>query len=298
MVPEVIGIDLGGTAIKLGRFTREGKCIKAFSTPTPQPADPAAVLNHLVEAIAQLTTKDSQIVAVGVGTPGPADTARRIARLAINLPGWVDIPIAGWIEKATGLPTTIANDADCAALGEAWLGLGREYSNFLLLTLGTGVGGAIIRDGGIYSGSTGAGGELGLMCIDPDGPLCNSGNRGSLEQFVSATAIERETGKSAKELGDLAAVGNEEALAFWQRYGQYLGIGIVNLMYVLAPEAILIGGGVSASAQFFLPAVATEIEKRMHPTYAGNIKVLPAKLGNDAGTIGAAKLAWTNVPHS
>lgn len=290
----VIGIDLGGTAIKLGRFNQDGTCLKSLSVATPQPATPEAVLAALIEAIAQID-RDNQTEAIAVGTPGPPDATGRIAKIAINLPGWYDIPLADWLEAKTGKPTIVANDANCAGLGEAWLGAGRHYQNLILLTLGTGVGGAIILNGKLFVGHQGAGGELGLISFNPDGPRCNSGNQGSLEQYTSATAIRRRTGKEPAELGALAAAGDAAALTFWQEYGRDLGIGLTSLIYVLTPEAVVIGGGVSASFQFFLPTMKAEIERRVMPTSREGLQILPAELGNAAGMLGAAKLALAIV---
>ena len=287
----VIGIDLGGTAIKLGCFTVDGTCIKSLTVPTPQPATPKAVLGVMLDANNKLDP-DNQAIAIGVGTPGPADAAGRIARIAINLPQWHDVPLADWLESATGKPTVVANDANCAGLGEAWLGAGKHWQHFILLTLGTGVGGAIIIDGKLFVGVQGTAGELGLINLYPEGPKCNSGNQGSLEQYVSVTAIRRRTGKEPSELGTLAQQGDAEALAFWQEYGHDLGIGLTSLIYVLAPQGIVIGGGVSASAEFFLPTAWTEIEQRVMPTSRIDLQIVPAKLGNYAGMVGAAKLAF------
>lgn len=287
----VIGIDLGGTAIKLGCFTVDGTCIKCLTVPTPQPATPKAVLGVMLDANNKLDP-DNQAIAIGVGTPGPADAAGRIARIAINLPQWHDVPLADWLESATGKPTVVANDANCAGLGEAWLGAGKHWQHFILLTLGTGVGGAIIIDGKLFVGVQGTAGELGLINLYPEGPKCKSGNQGSLEQYVSVTAIRRRTGKEPSELGTLAQQGDAEALAFWQEYGHDLGIGLTSLIYVLAPQGIVIGGGVSASAEFFLPTAWTEIEQRVMPTSRIDLQIVPAKLGNYAGMVGAAKLAF------
>ena len=251
---QVIGIDLGGTAIKLGRFTADGTCLQSLTVATPQPATPEAVVAKMVDAIAQIDLERNSI-AIGVGTPGPADAEGRIAKIAINLPGWYDVPLADALEAKTGKLTIVGNDANCAGLGEAWLGAGRRFQNLILLTLGTGVGGAIILDGELFVGHLGAAGELGLITLNPDGPTCNSGNQGSLEQYVSVTAIRRRTGKEPAELGALAKAGDAEALKFWQEYGKRLGIGLTSLIYVLTPEAVVIGGGVSGSAQFFIPFV-------------------------------------------
>ncbi|MEC4880619.1 MAG: ROK family protein [Scytonema sp. PMC 1070.18] len=287
---QVLGIDVGGTAIKLGRFSNDGTCLQSLTVATPQPAIPEAVVETIADAIACIDP-NKEAIAIGVGTPGPADAKGRIARIAINLPGWCNVPIADWLEAKTDKPTVVANDGNCAGLGEAWLGAGRRFQNLLVLTLGTGVGGAIILDGKLFIGHQGAAGELGLIALYPDGPMCNSGNSGSLEQYVSATAIRRRTGKEPRELCALAKAGDTEALTFWKEYGKELGIGLTSLIYVLTPEAIVIGGGVSASAEFFLPSVKAEIERRVEINSRLGLQILPAELGNTAGMVGAAKLA-------
>ncbi|OCR02837.1 glucokinase [Oscillatoriales cyanobacterium USR001] len=291
---QVIGIDLGGTAIKLGRFSEEGTCHQSLTVPTPQPATPEAVLSAMIDAISQLNPTENSVKAIGLGTPGPADATGRIARIAINLKNWHNIPLADWLEAQTGLPTILANDANCAGLGEAWLGAGRDFKNLILITLGTGVGGAIIQDGKLFVGHKGAAGELGLITINPDGPECNSGNRGSLEQYVSVQAIRRDTGLEPLELANLAKTGDVQALEYWQKYGRYLGVGLANLIYILTPEAVIIGGGVSAGAEYFLSTVQAEIEQRVLHTSREGLQILIAKLGNQAGIVGAAKLAIVN----
>ncbi|MCL6749595.1 ROK family protein, partial [Nostoc sp. CCCryo 231-06] len=242
---QVIGIDLGGTAIKLGRFTADGNCLQSVSVPTPQPSTPAAVVDTIVNAIPIIDPQgDSK--AIGIGTPGPVDGTGRIAIVAINLANWHDVPLADLLEAKLNLPTFLANDANCAGLGEYWLGAGKQFQNLILITLGTGVGGAIILDGKLFTGHRGAAGELGLITLNPDGPTCNSGNQGSLEQYASVSAIRRRTGLEPHELGELAISGDEKALKFWHEYGKDLGAGLASLIYVLTPEAIAIGGGVCA----------------------------------------------------
>ncbi|WP_448560889.1 ROK family protein [Trichothermofontia sp.] len=287
----VIGIDLGGSAIKLGQFLTDGTCLQTRQIPTPQPATPEAVLAAMVAAIAQLDL-ESTSQAIGVGTPGPTDAAGRIARVAINLHGWQDVPLADWLEAKTGLPTILANDANCAGLGEAWLGAGQGFQDLILLTLGTGVGGAILLNGQLFVGHRGAAGELGLITLRPEGPACNSGNQGSLEQYLAIAALRRRAGCEPAELGRRAQAGDPTALQIWTDYGRDLGIGLSSLIYVLTPEAIVIGGGISASAPFFLPAAWAEIERRVLPSSREGLQLLPAKLGNQAGMVGAAKLAW------
>lgn len=288
---EVIGVDLGGTAIKLGRFLPDGTCIESLNIATPQPSTPKAVTDAIAAAVKQLNS-ENQCVGIGLGTPGPADATGRIAKIAINLDGWHEIPLAAILEEKTGIPTTIANDANCAGLGEYWLGAGKNYRHVIMLTLGTGVGGAVIMDGKLFAGHYGAAGELGLITLNPDGPPCNSGNQGSLEQYVSVQAIRRTTGYEPAQLGKKAQEGDVEALAYWQSYGKYLGAGLASLIYVLTPEAVIIGGGVAASAEFFFPATLQEIERRVLLSSREDLQLLTAELGYQAGMVGAAKLAW------
>ncbi|MBD2311568.1 ROK family protein [Desertifilum sp. FACHB-1129] len=286
-----IGIDIGGSAVKLGRFDEQGNCQQSLKVETPQPATPEAVTAVVVDAIAQIDPQ-GDCSAIGVGVPGPVDPTGKISQIAINLKNWRDVPLGQWLEEKTGKPTILANDANCAGLGEFWIGAGRSFQNLILLTLGTGVGGAIILDGKLFTGPRGTAGELGLITLDLYGPECNSGNRGSLEQYLSIQAIRRQTSLSPSELGHLAQVGNHQALDFWRTYGHYLGAGLASLIYVLTPEAIIIGGGICESAQFFLPTTLAEIEHRVLPTSREGLQVLVAQLGNQAGMVGAAKLAW------
>lgn len=283
----VLGIDLGGTAIKLGCCSPQGTCVRSITVPTPQPSTPEPVVDAIATAVHALDP-DQTLPVIGIGMPGPADNTGRIARVSINLDDWLDVPLAEWIEDKTGRPTTIANDANCAGLGEALYGAGQPFQNLIMLTLGTGVGGAIIMNGELYTGRDGAAGELGLITLWPDGPPCNSGNNGSLEQFASVRAIRRD---HHCEPHELAAREDEGAIAFWQDYGRNLGAGLASLIYVLTPEAVILGGGIAASTELFLPWVQAEIERRVMPTSRENLVILPAALGNQAGMIGAAQLA-------
>ncbi len=290
----VIGVDLGGTAIKLGRYTATGDCLASLVIDTPQPATPTAVTEAIAAAIQQLDP-DRGAIAIGIGTPGPADAAGRIARVAINLEGWRDVPLADWMEAATGRSTILANDANCAGLGEAWLGAGRQFQDLLVLTLGTGVGGAVILGGELFAGRTGAAGELGLITLNPDGPPCNSGNQGSLEQYTSVQAVRRRTGLEPHQVAAKAAAGDLEAISFWAAYGRDLGAGLASLIYIFTPEALVIGGGISAGAQWFFPAMEAEVNRRVLPSSREGLQIVVAELGNQAGMAGAARLAWQRL---
>ncbi len=290
MAGQLIGVDLGGTAIKLGRFTRAGELLAELELATPQPAMPGAVTTAIAEAIAQLDPAAEARV-VGIGHPGPADRACRVARLAINLPGWSDVPLADWLEPLIERRVTCANDANCAAIGEAWQGAARGASDVLLLTLGTGVGGAVLLGGQLFTGPQGAAAEPGLIGLQPDGPPCNSGNRGSLESYCSIRGLARLSDLDPAELCRRADAGDPDALAVWRRYGQLLGIGLSSLLYVLTPQRVLLGGGLSGACHHFLPAVWAEVEQRVLAVSRVDLEIRRCELGNGAGRLGAAKLA-------
>ena len=287
---QVIGIDLGGTAIKLARFTRSGELLAEAQLPTPQPAVPGAVTMALCDAVEQLDPQHHADV-VGIGLPGPMDAAARVARVCINLPGWEEVPLADWLEPRLERRVTLANDGNCAVVGEAWRGAARGYGDVVLLTLGTGVGGGVLLNGSLFTGHNGAAAEPGLIGVDPEGPACNSGNRGSLEQFASIGALRRLSEREPRELARAAAAGDPEALAVWERYGSSLGVGITSLVYMFTPQLVLLGGGLAGAAPHFLPALRREVESRVQAVSREGLRIEACALGNGAGRLGAARLA-------
>ena len=291
---DVIGIDLGGTGIKAGRFQADGTCVEERQIATPQPSTPTSVAKAIAN-IANELNADKKCTKMGIGIPGPVDGMGRIARVAINLSGWHDVPLADMVEAKTDLSITLNNDANCAGLGEAWLGAGCNHQNLLLITLGTGVGGAIILNGKLFVGHYGAAGELGLITLNPDGPKCNSGNNGSFEQYCSINGVKRLSGHDPAELGRLAQKGDPEAIAYWEKYGALLGAGLTSLIYIFTPEMVIIGGGISASSDFFLPATRAEIKRRVLASSRVDLQLVTAELGNRAGMVGAAQLAIQNL---
>ncbi|CAI8183017.1 MAG: Glucokinase [Prochlorococcus marinus str. MIT 9215] len=288
--PQFIGVDLGGTAIKLARFDQQGQLIAETQLATPQPATPGSVTVALCEAI-ETVDQHRQAAFVGVGLPGPMDAAGRVARVCINLPGWLDVPLADWLEPRLNRQVTLANDGNCALVGEAWHGAARGFQDVVLLTLGTGVGGGVMLNGNLFTGHNGAAAEPGLIGVDPQGPKCNSGNRGSLEQFASIDALRRLWDGDPEDLSRRAAAGDREAMAIWNRYGQTLGIGISSLVYVFTPQLVLIGGGLAGGAVHFLPAVREEVEQRVQAVSREGLQIRSCDLGNGAGRLGAARLA-------
>ena len=287
---QYIGVDIGGTAIKMCCFDLDGILISEKEILTPQPPIPGAVVVALCEGVEEL---DPNHIAenVGISLPGPTNSDFRVARLCINLPGWIDIPLADWLESRLNRKVTLANDGNCALLGEAWKGAAQGFQNIVLLTLGTGVGGGVMLDGNLFLGHNGVAAEPGLISLWPNGPSCNSGNQGSLEQYANVQAIKRLSGSDPFVLFDRAEKGDKKALTYWKEYGRNLGIGISSLIYLFTPELVLIGGGISYSSQYFLPSAISEISKRVHPISREDLIISPCKLGNTAGCFGAALTA-------
>jgi glucokinase len=201
------------------------------------------------------------------------------------------VPLAEWLEPQLQRPVTLANDANCALVGEAWQGAAQGHDDVLLLTLGTGVGGAVLLAGRLFLGQRGAAAEPGLICVNPEGPPCRSGNRGSLEQYCSIGGLGRLSPLSPRELERRAAAGDAEALAVWAAYGRWLGVGLSSLLYVLTPELVLIGGGLSGASEHFLPAVWQQVEQRVLEVSREGLAIRRCALGNGAGRLGAARLA-------
>ena len=288
--PCVLGVDLGGTAIKLGLFSLEGELLAEHQRPTPQPATPGSVCVEIVDAISVLDPQGRAAV-VGIGLPGPMDADARVARICINLPGWEEVPLAAWLEPRLKRRVTLANDGNCALVGEAWKGAAAGFSDVLLLTLGTGVGGGVMLGGQLFTGHNGAAAEPGLITLFPDGPDCNSGNRGSLEQFASITGLKRLSGSEPSSLAMAASDGDAKALAHWERYGQLLGTGISSLVYAFTPQLVLVGGGLAGASEHFLPSVRREVSTRVQAVSREGLQIKPCALGNGAGRLGAARLA-------
>jgi len=288
--PCVLGVDLGGTAIKLGLFSLDGDLLAEHQCPTPQPATPGAVCMEIVEAIGVLDP-DGRAPVVGIGLPGPMDAQARIARVCINLPGWEEVPLAAWLEPRLNRRVTLANDGNCALVGEAWKGAASGFDDVVLLTLGTGVGGGVMLSGALFTGHHGAAAEPGLITLFPEGPACNSGNRGSLEQFASITGLQRLGADDPAALAAAASRGDQDALAIWDRYGELLGTGISSLVYVFTPQLVLLGGGLAGASTHFLPAVRREVTSRVQAISREGLQIKACALGNGAGRLGAARLA-------
>ena len=310
MADVVIGVDLGGTNVKLGLVAADGRVIRRHGVPTEAHEGPEAVATRLCGAARELMdgagVDAGGVGGVGVGSPGTIDVERGVVLFSPNLPGWHDIPLRRMIEDDLGMRCVVDNDANVAALAEQWVGVGRGASSLVLLTLGTGVGGGIVLDGRIWHGGGGVAGEVGHMSINPDGPLCGCGNHGCLEAYASATAMvrrlreaveagapstlaDRMDGLTAKLIHRAALEGDETARRNVEQTGRYLGVGVSNLMHILNPEVIAFSGGVTAAGPMLLAPLREEVERRTLEASRRGVRIGLAALPNNAGLIGAAR---------
>ena len=308
----VVGIDLGGTNIRAGLVLADGQRVREARTSTQGPG--GTVVERVVDLVRSLrdaSRGQADVVAVGVGSAGVVDRSRGMVLSSVNIPGWTNIPLRDGIQEPLGLPVVLENDANAAALGEMWQGAGRAYRHFVLLTLGTGVGGGVILDGRIWHGVHGVGGEVGHVTVDPDGPRCNCGNRGCLEQYASATAVVRyvrEAGSrgeatplaqsqdlTAEAVARAARQGDRVALGAFQQVGRALGIALAGLANILDPQAFILGGGLLGAWDLFIGPLEKELRWRAYPQVERPLTVCPATLGDDAGILGAARLAWDEI---
>lgn len=280
----IAGIDIGGTSIKLGVF-EDDKLIFKTSARTPF-GDPEGVC----EIIAQLLTRQN-VQLVGVGTAGSVEF--RCDTVSASNLGWEGVKLRQMLEERLGVPVWVDNDAQAAAMAEWHDGVCQGAQCALYLTLGTGIGGAMIVDGKPYRGPNNLGAEFGHTIIEPDGPRCACGRRGCLEYYASATGLKRMAGgESAYAVIQQAKAGDEKSLAVFKQYVQKLCIGLNNLIMIFDPQVIALGGGVSGAGDFLADACQRELERifgeTTDPLYC---RVKIARYQNDAGILGAALLA-------
>jgi glucokinase len=288
-----LGLDLGGTNIKWVVAACDAErwaVVDRGQTPTPQPADADPVLAALADLGRAALERWSDLATIGVGVPGLYDPATGASRFLPNLPGaWRGVPIAATLTAALDRPCRLVNDARAFGLAELRLGAGRGAATMVGLTIGTGVGGVIAVDGRVHQGHDGTAGELGHQTIDPDGPWCTCGNRGCLEAFACADAIATACGApTVEEAVARARAGDGRALRGMADVGRYLGLALGNLVSVLTPDRIVIGGGVAAASHLFLDAIWAELRRRIHTTSLDELTIVTAELGTWAGATGAA----------
>lgn len=302
------GIDVGGTTVKCGLFSVKGDILDKWEIPTRTENNGVNILPDVAAAIdAKIQEKGiarDTIAGVGLGIPGPVNEDGAVI-CAVNL-HWGYVELEKELEKLTGLTVKAGNDANVAALGEMWKGGGAGYHNVVMVTLGTGVGGGIIVNGKIVTGTHGAGGEIGHIHVEDDETLsCNCGNQGCLEQYASATGVVRLANRmleatdkasvlrneevTAKAVFDAVKAGDELAMEVAEKFGKYLGTALAVIAGVVDPEVFVIGGGVSKAGKILLDYVEKYYKKYVFQGSRDCAFAL-AELGNDAGICGAAKL--------
>ena len=288
-----LGLDLGATNLKWSVVEHDAGAWRALGrdqVPTDSAAGPEAVVARLAAAGRTAIEAWPGVVSVGIGVPGLYDPVAGTTRMLVNMPGaWADRPVGPPVSAALGVPVALINDARAFGLAELRLGAARGASSMVGLTLGTGVGGVIAVDGRVHQGHDGTAGELGHQTIDPDGPWCNCGNRGCLEAYARADQIAEACGTANVEMAMAAArAGDERALAGLAQIGRYLGIGIANLITIIAPDRVVIGGGIAASGDLLLGPIRDELRIRVRMTALERVELVMAELGTWAGAIGAA----------
>jgi glucokinase len=288
-----LGLDLGGTNIKWVVAERDGadwRVIDRGQVATPAAEGPDAVVARLVEVGGKAIARSPGVASVGIGIPGLYDPVGGTTRFLVNIAGaWEGKPVRDPIGSALGLPASLINDARAFGLAELRLGAARGVARMIGFTLGTGVGGVFAVDGRVQQGHDGTAGELGHQTIDPDGPSCGCGNRGCVEAFARADRIAAICGTAtAEEAIERARAGDARAIDGFRQVGRYLGIGIANMIVVISPDRVVLGGGLAVAADLMLDAIHDELRRRVHTTSLDEVEVVTAELGTWAGAIGAA----------
>jgi glucokinase len=309
-LPRAIGIDIGGTKIAAGVVTEAGRVLDRTRVPTPPDEEPAT-LAALFAAVDELLARHGRVDAIGVGAAGLVEWPGGRARWAPHN-SYRRLGLRRLVHERTGLPTTVDNDANAAAWAESRFGAGAGVGDLVVVTVGTGIGGGLVLGGHLYHGQRGFAGELGHMIVAPDGDRCACGNRGCLEAMASGSTLGRlgREAAAADPDGRLAALaggpglvtgevvsaaageGDKVALGLFERVGHWLGVGIASLVTIFDPDLVVVGGGVAATGELLLAPARASFERYVHGRAHRDLpSVVPARLGDDAGVVGAATLA-------
>lgn len=312
MLKYAIGIDLGGTAVKYAVVSSEGGILFSGKLPTrAEEGSAERVIEQIlasVEACREFAqSQHLNLEGVGIGTPGIiSEDERVVLGGAENLPDWEQIPLAERVEGQTGLPTWLNNDANLMALGETMFGAAKGSQNVVFLTVGTGIGGGVMIDGCLWGGHRNRGTEFGHISIKYDGEVCNCGNVGCLEHYASTSALVRRfqarcaaanrplTRCDGERIVALYHAGDSLAVEALAEHWDFLAQGIISIIHIFAPERIVIGGGISEAGAFYLEELRRRVFARAIPVCAEGTEIVGAQLGNKAGSLGAAGLAFSH----
>jgi glucokinase len=304
----VAGVDLGGTSAKIGIVDRAGAILARDRVPIDARAGFENIVGPIAAALGALFAESGGVTpsGIGIGAPGfiDADTGTIVGG-SENIPGMLGRSAAAYLAERLGAPAWADNDATCAAAAEFAFGAGRGLRGFLLVTVGTGIGGGLVLGGKVWRGVRGFAGEIGHVSIDPEGPACPCGSRGCLEQYASGPAIVRAwkagagrragNADSPAEVAHLARAGDPAALEAFAAAGRALGQALGGVVNLLDIEAFLLGGGVADAGEVLLEPVRRGLRRFAYPLVAEGVRVIAAQLGNDAGVLGAAALAWERL---
>lgn len=309
-----IGIDLGGTSIKYALITNDGEFLFQGKLPSLANVSAEAVIGqlvHAIEAVKGFAAKEGyEVMGIGIGTPGIVDaTCRIVLGGAENIKGWEQLPLADILEKSIGLRVLLSNDANLMGLGETMYGAGKGATDVVFLTVGTGIGGAVIIDGKLFSGFGGRGTELGHVPLIANGERCACGSVGCLEHYASTSALVRQFEKVSVENGrsypgkeingelivQLYKEGDRLATECLEEHCDYLGHGISGFINIFSPQRIVIGGGLSEAGDFYIEKVSRYARRYAIADCATNTQIMAAHLGNKAGSIGAASLVFSSL---
>ncbi|HSL90715.1 MAG TPA: ROK family protein [Ignavibacteriaceae bacterium] len=316
-IKAAIGVDLGGTNIKIGIVSSDGKLIRKISIKTEADKGPEQIIDNIKSGIKTiLKGKTSKIKGIGIGCPGVINVKNGTVENPPNLPGWKKIKLGEIIEKEFNIPTSIENDANAAAIGELIFGAGKKYSSFVMVTLGTGVGGGIVFNKKIFRGEFGAAGEIGHISIDGNGPKCNCGSYGCIEAYIGNQYLKERvrselvnntnskiwelidndlSNVSPRIIQDAAEIDDNYAKKVIQNMGIQLGTAFASVSNVLDISTFIIGGGVAGFGKPLFDMIHKTTVERVLTPIRPRVKVIPAKLKNDAGIKGASSLVFYNL---
>ncbi len=284
----LLGLDIGGTNIKIVLLSSSGEIIEKTHTPSQAQVSPEAV-RFAIRSAVEPFLKGHSIVGIGIGCAGSVDHGNGVVRNSPNFQNWKNVPLRDWLSHDFGLPVVLDNDANCAVLAEWRLGAAKQANNVVLLTLGTGIGGGVIINGAVYRGSTGSASELGHFSIHSRGIWCPCGNRGCFERYCSASAlVEKFPHLTAKEIIERAT--EEPYRKIVNEFIEDLSIGITSLGNIFDPDIILLGGAVSLGVKSYLTRVHAFVRSHVFPSISAHLRLSMTEFEHQSGAIGAALL--------
>lgn len=309
----VLACDLGGTNLRMAAVGPDGTVLSRTRTSTPKSPDPRELMSVILQASETCSKEIAglEVAAVAVAVPATVNFEKGMTLKAPNLPCLDGFAMREALEEAFKVPAILENDANAAAVGESWLGASKDLKDSITVTLGTGVGGGIMVNGGVLRGVDGTAGEIGHICIEPDGAQCGCGSRGCVEQYASATAIvrmasefsstfpdsviNRKEGFTSEQVYEAGRSGDPLALAVFEKMGKYLGIAVADLINIFNPQAVVIGGGAAQAWELFIGHVREQVRFRAFSEPAERALLVKAVLGDDAGIVGVSKLAFDRL---